>query len=106
MSHRKFQRGDWVIFSATKCNPQPSPRARDVQAARNGDDYYYVVEKCWIVAEVRPDGQLLLKTRRGKSHLIPPDDPQLRPANLWDRLRYRSRFKELQLGDPAEQSPG
>lgn len=91
-----FHKGDCVIFRRMKCNTQPSRRAQEVQAAKHGDDYYYFVEKCWVVADVRDDGKLLLKTRSGKSHLIDADDPKLRAPNFWDRIRYRARFSELQ----------
>ena len=46
-------------------------------------------------SRVQDDGKLLLKTRRGKTHVVEPSDPNLRHATLWDRLRYRTRFAEL-----------
>ena len=95
MFSQLFHKGDWVVFRTRKCNPQPSTRAQNIRAAKNGDDYYYVVEKCWVVADVLDSGKLLLKTRRGKCHLIDEDNPQLRPASIWDRIRYRDRFNQL-----------
>ncbi|WP_148075597.1 hypothetical protein [Bythopirellula goksoeyrii] len=96
-----FHKGDCVVFRRMKCNTQPSRRAQNIQAAHHGDDYYYVVEKCWIVAEVLKEGKLLLKTRSGKSHIVDASDPKLRPASIWDKIRYRSRFSQLQLPTAA-----
>jgi hypothetical protein len=84
--------GDWMIYRKTKFSTHPGPRAQNVLPAENGDEYAYTVDKFWIVAEVRPDGSLLLKTRRGKEHVVRPNDPSLRKANWWERWRYRSRF--------------
>lgn len=99
MPRRVFKQGDRVIYCKSKCTTHPGRRARDVFAAANGDTYVYSVEKCWVVVDVRIDGTLLLQTRRGKTHLIEPNDPKLRRATLWDRLRYRSQFRHLQLTD-------
>lgn len=95
MPKTKFQAGDWVIYRKTKQSLHPGPRAQSVHAFEKGDGYSYVVEKFWIVAEIREDGALRLKTRRGKEHLVSPDDPQLRKANWWERWRYRSRFEAI-----------
>ncbi|RMF44774.1 MAG: hypothetical protein D6753_01735 [Planctomycetota bacterium] len=95
MAIRAAKVGDKVVFSKDKHSPSPGPRARDIAASPKGDDYSYIVEKYWVVAEVNPDGTLLLKTRRGKEHRIPKNDPRLRHATLWERLRYRNRFPSL-----------
>jgi hypothetical protein len=96
---RSFRSGDWVVFRRAKTTTHPGPRARDVQATTHGDDYSYFVDKFWIVDAVLPDGNLLLRTRRGKTHTIRADDPNLRHATLWERLRYRARFIELASTD-------
>jgi len=44
---------------------------------------------------VEAEGRLLLRTRRGKTHVVEPNDPNLRHATFWDRVRYRKRFAEL-----------
>ena len=92
---RPFKPGDCVVFRRRKHTTRPGRRAQDVEATAHGDLYSYFVEKPWIVASVQDDGKLLVKTRRGKTHLVDPNDPNLRHASLWDRLRYRTRFAEL-----------
>ena len=95
MWRRPFKPGDLVVFRRRKHTAHPGRRAQDVEAAAHGELYSYYVEKSWIVESVQEDGKLLLKTRRGKTHLVEPGDPNLRHATLWDRLRYRTRFAEL-----------
>jgi hypothetical protein len=51
--HRAFsgelEPGDYLVYRKPKVSPRPGPRARNVQAAENGDDYYYEVDKFWTV---------------------------------------------------------
>ncbi len=88
--------GDVVIYRKHKQTTHPGPRARHVNASSKGDHYSYMVEKFWIVGQVLSDGRLLLRTRRGKTHVIDDRDPNLRRATLWDRLRNPTRFTQLQ----------
>ena len=60
-----------------------------------------VVDKFWIVGQVLENGRLLLKTRRGKKHVVDHGDPNLRRATLWDRIRYKARFDHLQRATAA-----
>ena len=53
-----------------------------------------------MVQHIRVDGRLELKTRRGKRHIIAPDDPHLRRANLIERLLTGWRFPRY---DPADE---
>jgi hypothetical protein len=92
MTTNGFHMGDWVIYRKTKFSTHPGPRAENVNPARYGDDYSYTVDKFWVVIAVRDDGRLLLRTRRGKEHVVKPDDPNLRKANWWERWRYKDRF--------------
>lgn len=94
-SRNGIQTGDWVIYRKTKFSSRPGPRAQNVLPARHGDAYAYTVDKFWIVSEVRRDGSLLLKTRRGKQHVVPSDDWNLRKANWWERWRFRNRFEAI-----------
>ena len=96
---RAFRQGDWVVVSRRKHTTRPGRHARDVFATANGDEYDYFVDKFWIVTEVLADGQLRLQTRRGKTHVVDGGDANLRHATLWDRLRYRGRFKQLKLSE-------
>jgi hypothetical protein len=93
---RMFRPGDPVIYRATKHSAHPGPRAQEVTAETYGEGYSYVVDKFWVVAETRPDGQVVLKTRRGKTHRLSADDPRLRPARWWERLWFRDRFPSLE----------
>jgi hypothetical protein len=99
---RQYKPGDFVVVRRIKHSTHPGRRAQDVDAAPRGDLYNYFVEKSWIVERVQEDGTLLLKTRRGKTHVVEPSDPNLRHATLWDRIRYRKRFAELRApGKPT-----
>jgi len=102
---RPFNRGDWVVFRRMKHTTRPGRRARDVYATQNGDTYDYFIDKFWIVTDVLADGRLMLQTRRGKTHAVDANDANLRHASFWDRLRYRSRFAQLQPDEERESQP-
>jgi hypothetical protein len=93
---RRFQSGDWVVYRKSKHGPAPGPRARQISPATQGEDYGYVVDKFWVVAESLDDGRVRLRTRRGKEHLIPAVDPILRRARWWERWLHRSRFQDVE----------
>jgi hypothetical protein len=92
----QYRSGDWVIYLKQKSSTRPALRARTVMPSSSGETYRYAVEKYWIVDRVRSDGSLILRTRRGKLHQIRPDDPNLRRANLLERLCMRKRFSDFQ----------
>lgn len=87
-----YHPGDLVIYRRTKHSQHPGPRAQSVSPAANGDEYTYVVDKFWMVDQVGDDGSLTIRTRRGKTHTVSPDDPSLRKANWWERFWHRDRF--------------
>jgi hypothetical protein len=91
----KFRRGDRVIYRKLKHSNSPGPRARDVDPAPHGEEYTYCVDKFWVVRERLEHGALVLVTRRGKEHVVSPDDPNLRHAHWWERLFFGSRFPAL-----------
>ncbi len=97
-----FKPGDPVIYRLTKHSCCPGPRAREVAPSANGDDYKYNVDKFWLVDSIMQDGQLLLRTRRGKTRIIRADDQNLRPPRWWEMLIYRRYFP--QPGDTAPSS--
>lgn len=104
MSARTFSPGDWVIFRMTKFSQKPGPRAENINPAPQGDTYSYTVDKFWIVREVLDNGSLRLCTRRGKEHVVSPDDLRLKKPNLVQRFIYRSRFKAVlnqEVGEPS-----
>jgi len=90
-----YKVGDCVIYRKTKYSDHPGPRARRISPTQNGDEYIYLVDKFWVVEEVQADGQIVLRTRRGKQHTISSEDPKLRKARLWERLWFRSRFDAM-----------
>lgn len=92
---RVFQVGDPVIFRMTKFSTDPGPRAVEVQPARSGETYSYVVDKFWTVGQIGADNTLVLVTRRGKQHRVPADDLRLRAANWWERWVYKQRFPQV-----------
>lgn len=93
---RSFKPGDRVIFRKPKRSAHPGVRAKAVYPAPHGDDYSYYVDKQWTVVGMAPDGSVVVCTRRGKLHAIPPDDPRLRKATWWERLVLRRRFPRLE----------
>lgn len=91
----KYQPGDPVVVCLSKFSTDPGPRARDVYPAPSGETYSYQVDKYWRVLEIRDDGALTLATRRGKRHIVLPDDPRIRPARWWERWLLNDRFPSL-----------
>ncbi len=89
---RSYGVGDKVVFAKEKASLSPGPRAKEINPAPKGDEYSYIVDKFWRVKAIQDDGQLVLITRRGKEHLVPPDHPNLRAPSLWEILFYYGRF--------------
>jgi hypothetical protein len=98
--------GDQVIFRMLKRSAHPGPRAEKIEPEPRGEDYRYEVDKFWVVAEVRGDNQLLLRTRRGKEHVLRDDDPNLRRPNWFERWLYRGRFPNLDGTDSERERSG
>ncbi len=88
----KVEKGEFVIFRKSKASTHPSPRARNIQPARHGDTYYYIIDKLWKVVRVFDDDTIEIETRRGKRHCVSKNSPQLRKARFIDRLLLRDRF--------------
>ena len=91
-----MKQGDWIIYRKQKHSTSPGPRAKEVNAARRGDNYTYVVDKFWVVKQRLRNNQLLVVTRLGKQHILAVDDPNLRLASWWERLINKSRFQETE----------
>ncbi len=106
MSTSDIQRGDWIIYRKTKYSAHPGPRARNVAPTPKGDNYVYNVDKFWVVVEVLPNDMIRAVTRRQKEVTCKLSDPNLRRANLVERLLHRSRFIEIaeQLNAPVAAS--
>lgn len=90
-----FSVGEPVIYRVTKQSAHPGPRAQEIYPTPGGEQYTYIVDKFWVVADIEADGRLRLRTRRGKEHVIAPDDPNLRPPHWWERLLHRHRFPKV-----------
>jgi hypothetical protein len=93
MFRRPFQRGDRVVYRKTKHSLHPGPRAQDVFPAPGGDDYSYCVDKYWTVTDLTDD-RIVVITRRGKTHVLDKNDPNLRHARFWERWFLGDRFPE------------
>lgn len=93
----EFKPGDPVIYRLTKHSRCPGPRARGVAPSAHGDDYKYLVDKYWVVDQVRDDGLLVIRTRRGKTRTIRQDDGNLRPPKWWEAFLYRSYFPVIDV---------
>ena len=89
---RQIQPGDLVVYQKTKHSLRPIPHARAVRPAPKGEDYSYRIDKYWTVVTVQPTGEIVVCTRRGKTHTLHAEDPLLRKATWWERLLLRRRF--------------
>jgi hypothetical protein len=88
----KFHPGVPIVYRVVETSTRPGPDARDIHPAARGDLYYYLTNKYWRVEEVRPDGWIVALTPLMEHHYLRRDDPNLRKANLLERLRYAARF--------------
>jgi hypothetical protein len=91
----RYAPGDPVVFCKVKHSNRPGPRAHDVAPAAKGESYAYLVDKFWVVVTTLSNGQVLLRTRRGKEHVVNADHPNLRRARWWERILYRDRFPAI-----------
>lgn len=87
--------GDRIVYRKTKFSPLPGPRAHHITASDKGENYTYLVDKYWVVADVLDDGRLVAKTRRGKLNYVWPDDPNLRKAGMIESLIRRDLFPSV-----------
>lgn len=100
---KPFRVGEVVVYVKQKTGTSPGPRAKQVHGAKKGEDYTYLVDKFWRVVSSQGN-QLVLRTRRGKSHEVSADDNRLRRPSLWENLFMRSKFPGLETDDAgAEQ---
>ncbi len=89
---RSYEIGDWVVYTQKKQSPAPGPRAKNINPSQYGELYSYQVDKFWVVADAKNAQELVLKTRRGKSHIVQASDVRLRKARWWERLFLKARF--------------
>ncbi len=92
----RFSRGDHVIYYKLKFSDHPGQRAENVEPARHGEGYSYVVRKPWTVVAAPDEETVEVVTPGGKHHVLEADDPKLHRAGLLDtivmRLKWRKQF--------------
>lgn len=91
----KLQPGVPIVYRMVETSTRPGPEARDIHPAERGDLYYYLITKYWRVEEVLQDGWIVAITPLMEHVRLRRDDPNLRKANLLERLRYGARFPYL-----------
>ncbi|MGH8092486.1 MAG: hypothetical protein ACREIF_03305 [Chthoniobacterales bacterium] len=89
---RKFEVGAPIVYRVTETSTCPSQDAYDVRPSKYGESYYYLTNKYWLVEEVRQDGWIVARSPLMEQHYLRRDDPNLRKANLLERLRHAGRF--------------
>jgi hypothetical protein len=62
-----------------KHSRSPGPRAKDIEPARFGDDYSYVVNKYGVVSDVRSDRVVIAQRRGDQTRLLSSDDSESAP---------------------------
>ncbi len=67
-----------------------------MSATPKGESYNYVVDKFWVVEQVTPAGQLVVRTPGGKSRTLDARDPNLHRARWWHRFQWGNRFRDAE----------
>lgn len=91
----KLHPGVPIVYRMVETSTHPGPGAEDIHPAERGDLYYYLITKYWRVEEVQQDGWIVAITPLMEHIYLRRDDPNLRKANLLERLRYGARFPHL-----------
>lgn len=86
-----FSPNDWVVYTREKHSLSPGRRAKNITPSPHGEMYSYEVDKYWIVRQVH-GSEVVLETRRGKTHTLPAEDFRLRKANFWERIFFSQKF--------------
>ncbi len=91
-SLRRLRPGAPIVYRQMETSNCPARDARDVHPAERGESYSYRTTKYWRVEEVLPDGWIVARTPLMERQYLRRDDPNLRRANLIERLRHAARF--------------
>jgi hypothetical protein len=88
----KFRPGVPIVYRMQETSSCPSPDAVDVYPSEHGESYDYLAKRYWRVEEVLEDGSIVALTPMMEHQHLRWNDPNLRKANLIERLRYAHRF--------------
>ncbi len=94
MMPQRFYTGDLLVYRRTEFGTHPAPDARNVAPSANGEGYTYCVTKYWLVMEQRDDQTLIVETRGGHHLEVNALDPNIRKANLFERLWVLRKFHD------------
>src|SRR5450432_1591341 len=89
---RRLRPGAPIVYRVQETSTCPSPDAVDVYPSRHGEFYDYLAKKYWRVEEVLEDGSIVALTPLMEHRHVRSNDPNLRKANLIERVRYAARF--------------
>lgn len=84
MRMRRFSTGEPVVFE-------------EVQRSMEAENSEGIVVHYMTVMESREKGTLVLLTQSGQLHVTHNNNPSLRRASWWERLRHPGRFPRLSL---------
>ncbi len=88
----KLRPGAPIVYRVQETSSCPGPDALDVYPSEHGESYDYVAKKYWRVEKVLQDGSIVALTPLMEHQYLQRNDPNLRKANLVERLRYAARF--------------
>jgi hypothetical protein len=88
----RLQPGAPIVYRVVESSTHPTAEARQIRPAERGELYYYLITKYWRVEEVLQDGWIVALTPLMEHIRLRRDDPNLRKANLFERLRHGARF--------------
>ena len=90
--HARPRPGGAIVYRMQETCSCPGPDAIDVYPSAHGESYDYLANKYWRVEEVLADGSIVALTPLMEHQYLRRNDPNLRKANLIERLRYANRF--------------
>jgi hypothetical protein len=88
----RFRAGAPIVYRVQETSTCPSPDALYVYPSKRGESYDYLANKYWRVEKVFEDGSIMALTPLMEHQYLKRNDPNLRKANLIERLRYAARF--------------
>ena len=94
MMRRTYKPGDPVVLQVTKQSKRPSLHVHDLRPMPHGETYHSQKETFGVVAEALADSMLIVRTHRGITHAVSPDEPNLRHATWWERLWHQDWFPQ------------